>query len=377
MYEINRFGNFTGFPAWGQPWNKHNHHPAIEHLSGAMDVINEEMRSSGYSNVYIKYFNAEYFSRGEPQSRQDSVVELLKYLLDKLMPIGILHVCQVRQAHEILGAIEKTNKDAKRIRLSKMFYETIPSMGTIGHQVINNDELIARKRNHLKFVEEALCFLDEGKYRQINALDYFCEAFLQCELETLDQNSHQYQKLEAWIENTQQWGNSTFQIRNLFKMNKRSTEGFVQQAIPNHRYLFHSTYANNVLSILKFGLMPNSGAPAAFNLGPGIYFSDTAAGVLGRFLGSINVGIIFVCRVALGQQHEVTEYFGSDVDSNAIYETNHSLFLNKNVGKEINMTTFDGDLQIVSERLNEANEYVVPHPNQVKIEYILVVSRDN
>lgn len=342
-----------------------------------MDVINEEMRSDGYSNVYIKYFNAEYFSRGEPQSRQDNVVELLKYLLDKFMPLGFLHVCQVRKAREILHAIEATNDDAKRIRLSKMFYETIPSMGISCHQVIYNDELIARKKNHLKFVEDALYFLDEGKLRQINALDYFCEAFLQCELETLDQNSHQFQKLEAWIRNTQQSGNSTYQIRNLFKMNQRSTEGFVQQAIPNHRYLFHSTYANNVLSILKFGLMPNSGAPAAFNLGPGIYFSDTAAGVLGRFFGLINVGIIFVCRVALGQQHEVTGYFDANDDSNAIYETNQSIFFNKNNGNEINMAPFDGDMQIVSERLNGANEYVVPHPNQVKIEYILVASRDN
>lgn len=85
----------------------------------------------------------------------------------------------------------------------------------------------------------------------INLLDHFFENYVQVRLSLGDQNNLEFIKLDDFILNTQYQNRpSIFQIENVFKVQRNQNEPFDLDN-PNLRYLFHGSYKNNVIGILR------------------------------------------------------------------------------------------------------------------------------
>ncbi|VDN05648.1 unnamed protein product [Thelazia callipaeda] len=125
---------------------------------------------------------------------------------------------------------------------------------------------------------------------------------LECKLSMLDPDDLTSQRILQYIHIS-----SDCSVRAIYEIKSReAAEQFNAHAlhIKNHRYLWHGTKSENMLSILKVGLLPSPSfverTGQAF--GQGIYFADSFEKSSGYSTASTSgVKYIMLCQVALGE----------------------------------------------------------------------------
>lgn len=391
--------------------------PAMNNVlitSGSIEAFFDNLVQSdvncGFYKMSIAYLNARHYMFDQTDSElQPDVKNFLLYLIDEYMPLGILDMKEIANAEQLLTEIYEMIKmmefhelqsefhkphllnDVCSYRsLSDQFYRMIPHAG--GDQrrpLINNYKIWNAKYELLIQMKSALNVLHEAHGNTFNPLDYFCERWLKSTFKVCKRNSKNFQTIANCIKRTQHLRDAVlFNIENIFVVNSRAHANFNDE-IPNHRYLFHSTYANNILGILRKGLLvaPNYVHSVNRFFGNGIYFWDSAAAALNIFRSnSFSEGIILVCRVALGKIQRVSDMPYLKHGQKYPWEDGYdSLFFrskiypeSRNAKQYINgVPIYCGQMPTYSiedydfHRYERYNEYIVKNANQIKIDYII------
>lgn len=353
--------------------------------------IEKEMRDGSFYRLEVECLNVEHLIYGQPDSYLlDSVKNLIMYLLDQYMPMGILSIKQVKMARATLEKIRiqltrenDRDKFKKLESLSEEFYQMIPHNGnSISLQIIDSEQKYNSKIEILKRLRSAIKSLKAGRKRPYtNPTDYFTRQWLRTKLDVVDCYSPEYYMVKNCIEKTQHPNDHFLRLKNLFKVSSRANSNF-NQSIGNHHLLYHFTWQSNILGILREGLLV---APFHINsknrfLGTGIYFWDCASIALSKFRDyPSNTAVLIICRVALGKQQLVQQHYLREGQEFIFEDGMNSLCCNgshysqtNNNYSEINGTKmFCGNIENSSFIDFDAyNKYMVPNANQVKIEYI-------
>lgn len=277
------------------------------------EIMQKELDSSyyaGYHRVSITHLNAAHLISNQPKSELPATVQnLLMHTLNELMPLGILSINQLNDAYAVLQKIkpllENDPMDEKTIaELSTQFYKMIPHNGTKERRKpIGDIEFYKMKERMIEHLRSVLEAIQAGPICGMNSLDYLYQFWMKTNLQPLDSTSDQFKAIKSCIDNGQhQNDNDLFEIETIFKVEPNSPFNFQSDA--TDRYLIHSTYPSNVFGILRDVLVVSPDHVHGFgrSLGDGIYFYDAAAMALNRFShDTIHHGILFVCRVKLGE----------------------------------------------------------------------------
>lgn len=82
-----------------------------------------------------------------------------------------------------------------------------------------------------------------------NPFDYLHENHLRCSIKPLDRSGHRFGLLNDCIAKTRQC--DSFEIANIFQIESDYSDAKFTTKVPNHCYLYHSTFANNIFGILQ------------------------------------------------------------------------------------------------------------------------------
>jgi len=139
-----------------------------------------------------------------------------------------------------------------------------------------------------------------ARYRQssMNPIDYAYSA-LQVGIKALKTDSMEHKCLLRYIDNTCTDGDVV--IRNIYTLD----DGKEACDIPNKRLLFHGSRNENIVGILKHGLLiaPPEAPHSGFAFGKGVYFADQFQKAYGYTSGSQSRSFVFVAEVALGESY--------------------------------------------------------------------------
>lgn len=284
------------------------------------------------------------------------------------MPFGILNERVFIEAKMILDI---------SVDVRRKFFEKIPKMS-----IPSKDAKISLLQN----LENITKALHRGISHEHHVLDDFCRKFLEISIVELN-DDNKYEILKNLVLNTQHRNAAVgYDIDNIFEIKKKSCN---TMKLKDHRVLLHATYPHNVLGILKDNLLiaPEHVVRARFNQNVrGIYFSDTVAATLNRFIDEEYTGcvILFVCAVALGNQYKKVQYYEPYEWENGV----NSIFFkgekfpdipeiklsdNKSVA-----IPYIGDSTALDKKwlkFKQYNEYVFRNENQVRMDYIIKLNK--
>lgn len=345
-----------------------------------------------WRRLSIDYLNTNHLLYNQPETNLSSIVfDSMKLWLDKYMPLGIMPSSEIIRINEVLDEIDSEingERDEEKIKkLSDEYYVIIPWVGSGQSRCpIDTTELLQSRREKLHRFRDTIDALHRGRDSTENPLDYFCREWLNISITPIEnETSEEYQILRECIDRTQH--NDQFQIENILKIAYLNDVDF-QSDLDDQCYLYHSTYINNLIGILKDGLMvaPNHAYSCNRYFGPGIYFSDAAAMVLKKFgSNNFNCGIILVCRVALGKRQDAKmnkltdgKYPWEDDTNSLVYEGRK--FANTKDEHRVlnNAKIFNGELKKCTDviyGLDIYNEYIVKNENQVRIDYVIKLKK--
>lgn len=239
------------------------------------------------------------------------------------LPLGKISSSQLDKASDILKKINnllslKTNNTDEIEDLSSLYYTYVPSpVGRKKLPVIDNVEMISK---YTEIIEELHNMVVAVKISDNIGIDIDPITSLYNELNTeivpMDRESQIYKLICISIESTHGVTHyEKIKILDIFSL-KRETEinnylSFTEN-MDNKYFLFHGTRLSNYCSILKKGLILNPeslGVPIAGKMfGHGCYFANCVTKSLGytSYCNSFNIGAIFICEVALGNQYKLT-----------------------------------------------------------------------
>lgn len=320
---------------------------------------------------YIFDFNQFYYSNQRESTLEESVIHFLTYVIREYMPFGILSERVFIESKMILDI---------SIDVGRKFFEKIPKMFI--H--INKDA----KMSVLQNLEKITKALHRGIRHENHVLDDFCTTFLEITIFELN-DDNKYEILKNLVLNTQH-RNATvgYDVGNIFEIRKKS---YNPMKLKDHRVLLHATYPQNVVGILKDGLLiaPEHVMRASCDQnGRGIYFSDTVAATLNRFIDEEYTGnvILFVCTVAIGHQYDKKLYFEPYEWENGVNSIFFKGELFSNIPKiklsdnESEAISYIGDLTALDKKwlkFKQYNEYIIRNENQVRMDYIIKLNKRN
>lgn len=348
----------------------------------------------GYTRVNLMFVNARHLEnrKAELTNLPKAVRKLLIHLIDQWFPVGIPHEIHLNRAINLLEILSRKIAYEKipSLKHSNKFYELIPHQGDPCRRPRFKDvEFCKSKLNYVARMQSAVdCFERSQKFPNENPLDYFLNEWLEIDLHVLEPDDPAYSVLNSVIENTQHPNSPRqFDVTNIFRVEnlpRKQTNEFETTITENHRYLFHFTFASNLLCILREGLLVAPKHIHSVNrfLGDGIYFWDAIANA-GLNYKSLNIVYVLVCRVALGTEQEVeqpylqnNEQLNWDEGTDSIFCRGKHFASSQNAERELNgAKIFCGQLEEKTytpfHRYSAYNEYIVRREDQVKIEYIV------
>ncbi|KAH7706082.1 CBN-PME-5 protein [Aphelenchoides avenae] len=221
------------------------------------------------------------------------------------LPFGRLKAEDLLKAKEILGDLQKliadlekvsnddkqaqADKTKDRLRISRQqaevsnkFYRVMPLGGfeNCALPVIEDERTL---KDFSKIIEQMLEYEVAGQlvtaaaFRQPQ-IDPYIQSALECDLKLLDADGAEAQHILQYIQNS-----SRVRVSAIFSVNSKASTQLFSQKHPtlwptseNHWYLWHGTKPENLLSILKRGLLvaPSSALHTGHAYGEGVYFSD-------------------------------------------------------------------------------------------------------
>lgn len=358
------------------------------------DLISRKRVKYGHTRLNLMFVNARHLEYRKPDSDQvpNAVRKLLIHLIDQWFPVGIPHDIHLNRAINLLEILQRKIECGKmpRLKHSNKFYELIPHQGESARRPrFKTVDLCANKIEYVKRMKSAIDCLEKfQRPGNDNPWECFLVNWLQIDLRVVEPSEQAHEILSSVIANTQHPNASRqFDVANIFQVenlpHKRTNE-FETNITENHRYLFHFTFASNLLCILREGLLVAPQHIHSVNrfLGDGIYFWDAVANA-GLNYKSLNIVYVLVCRVALGKQQEVQQQYLQhgeqlqwDADSDSIFCLGKQYKSSRDADCDLNgAKIFAGQLEekanFTVDQYSLYNEYVVRNENQVKIEYIV------
>lgn len=371
-------------------------------------LVSRKRVLDGFTRLNLMFVNARHLenryriaNRHQDEEIPHAVRKLLIHIVDQWFPIGIPKELHLNRAIDLLECLKRKISAGKipSLRHSNKFYELIPHTGDPRRRPRFRD--VEQCDNKIKYVEIMKLAVNDcfskfdpnfvTKYE--NPWNDFLNNWLRIELQDLEPTDQAYKILNEVAVNTQHPNAARrFGVANIFKvdnMNPETNGDFSTNIYMNHRYLFHYTFASNLPCILREGLTVALKHIHSINrfLGEGIYFWDAIANA-GLNYNSINTVYVLVCRVALGKEQQVEQPYlkhGETLDWN---EDSDSIYC---LGKEFSSSRDDemdfNGAKIYSGKLAEKtdnlvdryslyNEYVVRNKNQVIIEYIIKLEKE-
>lgn len=248
---------------------------------------------------------------------------LIQYDIDTTkMPLGKISSSQLDKAADILKQINNllifdANNIDKIEELSSTYYTYVPnSVGRKKLPVINNIDMISKYTEIIEELHNMVVAVKISENTDVN-IDPLTSLYneLNTEIAPLDKNSQMYKYMCDCISTTH--GNTHHEkinILDIFSL-QRDTEinnySSFTEKMSNKYFLFHGTRMSNFCSILKKGLILNPetlGVPIAGKMfGNGCYFANCVTKSLGytSYRNSFNIGAMFICEVALGNQYKL------------------------------------------------------------------------
>lgn len=342
------------------------------------DQTCDSLQHSGGYRVLIAWINAEHLQNAPNQpisELEEIVMDFLKCIIDRYMPLGIPQDQQIQMASNKLSdgfrtISGETNYDI--IYLSNSYYQMIPhSSGRSRKQwgnpfqrcdnrkncrpPLNTIDLLNGKFEYNRRLSWLVQAIQQGiQAENVNPLDYIYNNYLNINLRPIINGSNEYRQF-IW-----QFGFApiSYSIKRVFEVEKTEwTENF-RNDIGNHQYLFHSTHLANVVSILKDGLQIAPPHVFSYNrwAGKGIYFHGNVAAT-STYAQRLNHDAILVCRVALGNVQNIGRCLFNK-NPNFVYPlawNMHSL-IQLGTGRSF---------------YEQFDEFLVQNVHQVKIEFIV------
>lgn len=230
--------------------------------------------------------------------------------------------------------------------------------------------------------------LHNARLKKDNSIDHFVIKFLRAEITVVDDESEEFQVLNEVVENTQH-SNCPRQFR-LDEVFKVSLNKKFHSKTSNHHYLLHYTFPNNLLGILRDGLLvaPDHIDSVLRRFGKGIYFWNAVANA-GPQYASMKTIYIVVCRVALGRIEKLSNSFKITEIKAILQKTGADSGFREGCysayrtvrDKEINLNGANiftgqiGNTHNKKKSWNNYDEYVVASADQVKVEFILKLKK--
>lgn len=331
---------------------------------------------------------------------------MFKFELDtNLVPLGKPSQFQIQRASVILeklSVLVKSNGPLNQlIEASNRFYTLIPhAFGCHPPPVINTAGMIANKLlmlNRIRQLKFTYTFSSERGER--NPLDCLYEK-LNCDINVLDENSHEYDEIRKYVMNTRLEA-SIFdhaEISHLEKVYKVSRHGEAERFKPhetnfNRQLLWHGSPIENFVGILSNGLLiePPGVHIKPYFYGRGIYFADSVTNSASycQSEGSPdNRILLLLCEVALGKcdlQYHMSSHLQVAKDCMSVKAVGQyrpeSFYVCENGLKIPNgklvanskIPNHSDDEDDDDETDAELNEYVACDPSQVKIRYLVKI----
>lgn len=360
------------------------------------DLIEKKRTTYGFTRLNLMYANARHLEYKKPESKlQKPVRRLLIHLIDQWFPLGIPQTRHLDRAKCLLECIKKRIqvKKVPNLKHSNKFYALIPHQGDNRRRL--RFKTTEQCENKIVYVDRMIsaieCLTEADEQRRKNPLDYFIDKWLDVDLKVLTSNDAPYQTLKKVVENTQHPDlPRPYRVANIFQVNNMNGEtngDFSTQITQNHRYLFHFTFASNLLNILREGLIPSPKHihSASRFLGNGIYFWDSISNASLKY-NSLNTVYILVCRVALGNARQVEQTSHLLDGEDSIFSAGREFNSTRDEEEELNGSMGPAKIycgQMKNQIVNNSfdpyslyNRYVVPNKNQVIVEYLLKLKRD-
>ncbi|XP_055294949.1 poly [ADP-ribose] polymerase-like [Sitodiplosis mosellana] len=240
----------------------------------------------------------------------------------KQMPLGKISSKQIHLAMEVLGhiarMIEHNDIPSKLQAASNRFYTMIPHAFSVKRPaIIDSLEIVNEKNEMLESLlnmELIYGFLDEEYGEKSNPLDA-CYLKLKNEIVPVDKNSPEYQMLCDIARDTHCPTHLGYalEVLEVFKLKREGEDERFRtvEHLDRHRLLWHGSRLMNFVSILTNGLKiaPPEAPVSGYMFGKGVYFADMVSKSANYCYTdpNNNIGLMLLCKVALGQQRKLTQ----------------------------------------------------------------------
>mmetsp|Transcript_5892 Transcript_5892/g.8474 ORF Transcript_5892/g.8474 Transcript_5892/m.8474 type:complete len:589 (-) Transcript_5892:228-1994(-) len=320
--------------------NKWESRETFQRMPGKYNLVQRQMTRLKHPE---KLLRAVVESPSLPCSLHPDVANVLRYLLNadaltaavsrcdfdqNRLPFGQLSLNTLQAAEAKLEEIKVTLDEQDKMpwgssisdfrsalekvaKLSSEFYELLPMGDEIVTPFASNDNRIGKAVELIRVLRDLTItkqLLLGAMHRPMtNPLSYAYNA-LKVHIEPLASNSMERFCLQRYIDNTCSSGDVVVhQIYSLDDGKPTATD------IPNKRLLFHGSKNENIVGVLKHGLLiaPPAALPTGYMYGKGVYFADQFSKAFHYaspcekkgWDGNQPRSFVFVAEVSLGESH--------------------------------------------------------------------------
>uniref|UniRef100_A0A673LLN1 Poly [ADP-ribose] polymerase n=1 Tax=Sinocyclocheilus rhinocerous TaxID=307959 RepID=A0A673LLN1_9TELE len=304
----------------------------------------------------------------------------------KKAPLRKLTTEQLRAGYAALKRIEECLKKKKSNKelmdACNQFYTRIPhDFGLRTPPIIRTEEELKEKIALLEIdIQIAVKMVQSSVQNDENPLDRQYRS-LQCRLQPLDSNSHEYKVIEKYLQSTHAPTHDyTMTILNIFIVQ------VVFVCVDARMLLWHGSRLSNWVGILSQGLRvaPPEAPMSGYTFGKGIYFADMSSKSANYCFANQknNQGLLLLSEVALGNSNELLD---ADYNADQLPSGKHST---KGLGQTApdpnNYVALDGVTIPMGPSVKTGvgqkggytllyNEYIVYNPAQIQMKYLLRV----
>jgi len=301
------------------------------------------------------------------------------------LPLGELSLEQIKKAYDILKdlleVIEKGDSDAIK-KLSSRFYTTIPTVGGKTQLVaLDTNDKIQEKSALLSDLEN-LCSIVKNKDSSL----YTKYLSLNCNI-SLVSDPTKLSIIKRYVENRGPTHTIQLNIKSVYDLSKVTENKLYSkwETLHNKQLLWHGTSLANVAGILTNSLCinPIGVSTTGKMFGNGLYFANTStksAGYMRTIYGYNSA--MFLCEVALGNMHELTEPTLSTFCGKDLPPGKHSTKGQGVNGPDpLSHVLMEDDVIVpIGDIVKRPNinslllydEFIVYDPSQVKLRYLVI-----
>ncbi|XP_032421927.1 poly [ADP-ribose] polymerase 2 [Xiphophorus hellerii] len=385
--------------------NEWDHRESFEKVAGKYDLVFMDYAANEKEENIT---TVDVAPRKQPSKLEAKLQSLLELICDlrameecvlemkfdtRKAPLGKLTSEQIRAGYEALKRIEsclkKKGSNKELLEACNQFYTRIPhDFGLKTPPVIRSEEELKEKialLEALSDIQIAVKMAESNADSDEHPLDRQYHA-LQCQLEPLDQSSHEFKVIERYLQSTHAPTHSdyTMKVLDVFSVDRGGESDNFLSHLHNRTLLWHGSRLSNWVGILSKGLRvaPPEAPVTGYMFGKGIYFADMSSKSANYCFAnqSHHVGLLLLSEVALGDSNELLD---ADYEAHKLPAGKHST---KGLGvtgpDPKNAVTLNGATVPMGPGVKTGvsnsngysllyNEFIVYNPAQTRMRYLL------